>query len=142
MNKWTLAIALSALASAAYGNNLCSLDAFSKAEAEQGKVAFDSHCALCHQYNMTGREPGNYQNESPDINLLSAADLKFLDGAGGNVPPLIGAKFFRKQDGKTLTEFTTSVAGAANTFPPKDFQSPKSYFLIAAYVIYRNCGKM
>lgn len=40
---------------------------------------------------MTGRVPGNYMNESPDINLLSESDLKFLDGGGGAVPPLVGA---------------------------------------------------
>ncbi len=142
MNKWMLTIALSAVAGAAYGNDLCALNPFSKAEAEQGKIAFDSHCALCHQFNMTGREPGNYKNESPDINLLSATDLKFLDGGGGTVPPLVGDKFFKKQQGLTFTEFSSKVAGAANSFPTRNFQSPRSYFLISAYVLYRNCGKM
>jgi cytochrome c len=142
MNKWLLAIALSAIAGAAYGDDLCVVNPFSKAEAEQGKVAFDSHCALCHQYNMTGREPGNYQNESPNINLLSASDLKFLDGAGGTVPPLIGEKFFKKQQNLTLTDFSVELGGAANTFPLKDFVAPKTYFLLAAYVLYRNCGRM
>jgi hypothetical protein len=142
MNKWMLAIALSAITGVAYGGDLCAVNPYTRGEADLGKVEFDSHCALCHQYSMTGREPGNYQNESPDINLLSASDLKFLDGGGGTVPPLIGAKFFKKQQGLTLTEFSTKVGGAANTFPTKNFQSPRTYFLIAAYVLYRNCGKM
>ncbi len=142
MNKWILATALSVLAGVAYGGDLCAVNPFSKADAEQGKIAFDSHCALCHQYNMTGREPGNYKNESPDINLISGSDMKMVDSAGGAVPPLVGEKFFKKQAGLTFTEFSALVSSAANTFPPKDFQPPKSYFQIAAYVLYRNCGKM
>jgi len=142
MNKWILALALAAIAGTASGGDLCAVNPYTKAEAEQGKIAFDSHCALCHQYRMTGREPGNYKNESPDINLLSAGDLKFLDNAGGTVPPLIGAKFFKKKDALTLAEFSSEVGGAANSFPTENFQAPKSYFLIAAYVLYRNCGKM
>ena len=142
MNKWLLAIALSAVVGAAYGGDLCTVNPYTQGEAKKGKVEFDSHCALCHQYTMTGREPGNYQNESPDINLLSASDLKFLDGSGGTVPPLIGAKFFNKQKGLSLADFSSEVGGAANSFPTKNFQTPKTYFLLAAYVLYRNCGKM
>jgi cytochrome c len=142
MYRWILAIAVSALAGNTYANNLCKVNPYSKAEAQQGKIAFDSHCALCHQYSMTGRSPGNYQNESPDINLLSASDLKFVDGAAGAVPPLVGEKFFKKWEGKTLVDFSATVSSAANTFPTRDFDLPKSYFLIAAYVLYRNCGQL
>lgn len=142
MNRFMLAFILSAAAGAASAGNLCSNIPFSKMEAEQGKVAFDSHCAFCHQYNMTGREPGNYQKETPDISVLSPSDVKFLEGNGGAAPPLIGPKFFKKQAGKTLTEFANTTISAANTFPTKDFQPPKTYFLLAAYVLYRNCGKM
>lgn len=142
MNKWLLVIVLSIMTSASYGANLCSLNPYTREEAEKGKVEFNSHCALCHQYTMTGREPGNYQNESPDINLLSASDLKFLDGGGGTVPPLIGPKFMKRQEGLSLLEFSIHVGGAADTFPTKNFQKPRTYFLLAAYVLYRNCGKM
>ena len=142
MKTLILAAALSAIAGVSYADDLGLINPYTTTEAEQGKLAFDSHCALCHQYTMTGREAGNYKNESPDINLLSEKDLKFIDGAGGNVPPLIGEKFFRKQVGKTLTEFSVQVGGAANSFPTDNFQTPRSYFLIAAYVLYRNCGKL
>jgi hypothetical protein len=142
MKSWVLGIALSAVAGVAGAGNLCSINPFSRDDALQGKVAFDSHCALCHQYSMTGRVPGEYRNETPDINVLSANDLNFVDGHGGSVPPLIGDKFFSKYAHKSLVEFSTAVGGAANTFPTKDFQPPKSYFLLAAYVLYRNCGKL
>jgi hypothetical protein len=141
-NKWMLAIALSAVAGTVYADDLCAINPYKKNEAEQGKIAFDSHCALCHQYNLTGRMPGNYMNESPDINLLSESDLKFLDGGGGSVPPLVGDKFFSKQKGKTLAEFSAFVSSAANTFPPKNTVVPLTYLQVAAYVLYKNCRKM
>jgi hypothetical protein len=136
------AIALCAAGGSAYAKNLCSINPYTKDEAAQGKIAFDSHCAYCHLYNMTGRQPGNYMNESPDIKVLSESDLKFIDNDAGVVPPLIGKKFFSKWDGKSLVDFSSTVSGASNTFPTKDFGKPKTYFLIAAYVLYRNCGKM
>ena len=142
MKIWIVAIAMSAITGVSHADNLCKVNPFSKGDAEQGKIAFDSHCALCHQYSMTGRTPGNAVNESPDINLLSESDLKFIDGNVGAVPPLIGDKFFGKWQKKTFIEFADSVGGASNSFPTKDFGKPKTYFLLAAYVLYRNCGRM
>jgi hypothetical protein len=142
MKRLALAIVLSTAVGAAPAADLCSLNPYTRAEAEQGRTAFDTHCALCHQYNLAGREPGNYLKESPDINLLSEDDLKFVDNSGGVVPPLLGPKFFGKFKGKTLTEFSTLVSGAANTFPTKDFEKPKTYFLLTAYVLARNCGRL
>jgi hypothetical protein len=142
MKIWIVAIALSTITGISYGSDLCSINPYTKGDAQQGKVAFDSHCALCHQFSMTGRTPGNYKNESPDINVLSPTDLQFLDHGGGVVPPLVGDKFFRKWRGKTFVDFSSFVSSASNSFPTKDFDSPKTYFLIAAYVLYRNCGKM
>ena len=141
-SRWVLAMMLSVAAGTASAANLCSVNPYTKTEAQAGKIAFESHCALCHQYNMTGRTPGNYQNETPDINLLSESDLRFLDGGGGAVPPLVGKKFFDKQQGKTLAEFSAFVSSAANTFPAKKMEVPLTYLQLAAYVLYRNCGKM
>jgi hypothetical protein len=142
MKRWMVAIAMATMISITHAGNLCAVNPYTRSEAAQGKVAFDSHCALCHQYSMQGRVPGNYLNESPDLKLLSDGDLKFLDNAGGNVPPLVGAKFFKKEQGMTLLEFSSLVSSAANTFPTRNFELPKSYFQIAAYVLYRNCGRL
>ena len=90
MKIWIAAIAMSAIAGVGSANDLCSVNPYTKAEAEQGKIAFNSHCALCHQFNMTGREPGNYKNESPDINVLSESDLKFLDHGGARYRHWLG----------------------------------------------------
>lgn len=144
MNRWTLAIALTiaTAGSAQAADELCKRNPYTKAEATEGKVMFESRCALCHQYSMAGREPGNFANEVPDINTLSKADLDFMDDSGGVVPPLLGAKFFRKMKGKSVAEFSSFVSSAAISFPPAGkFEVPYTYLKIAAYVLYRNCGK-
>ncbi len=137
----SLAIALTVLAGRAQAADLCTPNPYSKQDAERGKVAFDSHCALCHQTTLSGRVPGNAAKESPDIALLSADDVKFLDGNGGTVPPLLGPKFFDKFRQGSLVKFSAAVAGAANTFPAKDMKIPETYFLLTAYVLSANCEK-
>lgn len=76
------------------------------------------------------------------MKLLSEGDLKFLDNAGGNVPPLVGDTFFLKEKDKTFLEFSSLVSGAANTFPTKKFELSRTYFLLAAYILDRNCGEL
>ena len=139
---WLLTIALATAAGIAQADDLCAINPYTKSDAEKGKAAFDSHCAYCHQYNMSGRLPGNFLKESPDIGVLSASDVKFVDGNGGTVPPLIGDAFFKKQQTKTLVEFSSQVGGAAQSFPTKSMTTPDTYFWLAAYVLYRNCGKL
>lgn len=142
--RWVVAAVIASAISVAQAQDLCKVNPYSQDDAERGKVAFHSHCAFCHQTNMTGRQPGNAKNESPDISVLSARDLEFLDNAGGTVPPLIGPKFFDKFNGKySFTEFSSFVASAANSFPPTGkVETPKTFLEIAAYVLYRNCGKL
>lgn len=146
MKRWIMAIGLGAAlaASAVQAADLCKGNPYTQAEAAQGKALFDSHCALCHQFSMTGRQPGNYRNETPDINLLAEGDVTFLDNAGGVVPPLIGREFFRRTQTKyaSVAEWSSMVSGAAITFPPSGtIETPYTYLKIAAYVLYRNCGK-
>jgi mono/diheme cytochrome c family protein len=145
MNSRIMAIGLAVMTLSGTANaaNFCRINPYTKTEAAQGKVLFDSHCGLCHQYNLTGREPGNFKNEVPDINLLSESDTAFVDGAGGSVPPLIGKKFFDKmQKYDSVSAWSAFVSNAANSFPPKGKEdTPYTYLKIAAYVLYRNCGK-
>jgi len=140
MQEITRALVLSLVASLAQAQDLCTVNPYTREDAEAGKAAFNSHCALCHQFSMAGRIPGNSANEQPDIKTLSADDLRFLDSGGGNVPPLLGAKFFDKyRNSKTLAEFSAFVSSAAVTFPTKGLKVPDTYFQIAAYVLSRNC---
>ena len=147
MNRWTLgaaALSMATLAGVAQAADFCGKNPYSSAEAAQGKVLFDSHCALCHQYDMTGRQPGNFRNESPDINLLSASDVEFLDNAGGVVPALVGKAYFDKVQAKygSVMEWGSIASAAAQSFPPTGtVEVPYTYMKIAAYLLYRNCGK-
>jgi hypothetical protein len=139
----TVGVALAMSAGAAQAADFCKKNPFTKTEAAQGRVLFDSHCALCHQYDMTGREPGNFRNESPDINLLSQSDLEFVDNAGGVVPALIGKKYFDKVQAKysSVMEWGSIASAAAQSFPPTGkIEIPYTYNKIAAYLLYRNCG--
>jgi len=44
--------------------------------------------------------------------------------------------------GDPCKEFSASVSSAASTFPAMKMAVPLAYFQIAAYVLYRNRGKM
>lgn len=145
MNRWisAIAVAVAGASGAAQAAEFCKTNPYTKAEAAQGKALFDSHCALCHQYSMKGREPGNSGNEVPDINVLSESDLKFVDGAGGVVPPLIGRKYFEKVQAKysSVIEWGSIASAAAQSFPPAGkIEIPYTYNKIAAYLLYRNCN--
>ena len=138
--KIALAVAMTMTCGIVHAKDLCAANPYTPAEAQLGKVAFESRCAQCHQFSMMGREPGNAANESPDITTLSKSDLDFMmDDSGGVVPALVGKKFFDKHKAKTLTEFSAFVSSAAIAFPTANMKIPDTYFHIAAYILYRNC---
>jgi hypothetical protein len=141
MKRWIVVMAMAT--GVAHGADFCRTNPFTATEAASGKVLFDSHCALCHQYSLRGREPGNFGNETPDINLLSESDVKFVDGAGGVVPPLIGKAYFDKVQSKyaSVMEWGSIASAAAQSFPPKGkVEIPYTYNKLAAYLLYRNCN--
>jgi hypothetical protein len=140
--KILLAVVIAVSCEIAQGNDLCVANPYTASEAQLGKVAFESRCAMCHQFNMKGREPGKSATESPDISTLSQSGLDFMGDSSGVVPALVGKKFFDKYKGKTLTEFSAFVSSAAIAFPTANMKVPDTYFHIAAYILYRNCGKM
>ncbi len=134
------ALALLIIVGPAYADDLCKASSFTDPQARQGKRDYESSCGLCHLYNLGGRAPGNYQNEVPDIGLLDANYLRTLDGNGGMTPPLVGAKFFNKW--KDMKAFVDRISNAIGAFPPKNYVKPASDYRIAAYILYKNCGKL
>ena len=140
--KSVLAVVMAVICATAQAKNLCAANPYTPGEAQLGKVAFESRCAQCHQFNMQGRVPGQAANELPDITTLAKSDLDFMDDSGGVVPALVGKKFFDKHKAKTLTEFSAFVSSAAIAFPTSNMKTPDTYFHIAAYILYRNCGKL
>ncbi len=134
------ALALSIIIAPAYANDLCKANSFTTAQAQQGKRDYDSSCGLCHLYNLKGRVPGNSRNETPDIRILDANYIKTLDDNGGMTPPLLSEAFFRKW--KDMSAFVNRISSAVGAFPPKNYVKPASDARIAAYILYKNCGKL
>lgn len=140
MNHSVSALALLLVVGPACAGNLCTANSFTKTQAVQGRWEYDSSCGLCHLYNLQGRVPGAYQDETPSIGILNPSYLKTLDGNGGMTPPLVGAKFFRKW--KDQKAFTARISSAIGAFPPTNYVKPDSDLRIAAYILYRNCGEL
>jgi hypothetical protein len=124
----------------AYSDDLCQVNTYTKSQALQGKQDYDSSCGLCHQYNLRGRIPGNYKNETPDISILNANYMKTLDDNGGMTPPLVGRDFLGKWE--HLKAFADRISTAISGFPPKNYVKPASDARVAAYILYRNCGEL
>ncbi len=134
------ALALAILVAPVYAGDLCQANPFTALQAQQGREDYESSCGLCHLYNLKGRVPGNSRNEWPDIRLLNADYLKTLDGNGGMTPPLLGEAFFRKW--KDVRVFADRISSAIGAFPPKHYVKPASDARIAAYILYKNCGRL
>lgn len=134
------ALALLIVFGPAYADDLCKANSFTDSQARQGKSDYDSSCGLCHLYNLRGRVLGNDKNETPDIGILNENYMKTLDGNGGSTPPLVGAKFFNKW--KDVKAFVDRISSAIGAFPPKNYVKPASDLRVAAYILYKNCGRL
>jgi hypothetical protein len=124
----------------ACAGDLCRDNSFTQSKAQQGMREYNSSCGLCHQYNLMGRVPGNFMNETPDFAILSDAYIKTVDGNGGVIPPLVGDAFFSKW--KDSQAFSARISSAVGAFPPKNYVKRDSDERIAAYILFKNCGKL
>ncbi len=93
VNHLVGALALLLTAGPLYADDLCTANSFTKSQAEQGKLEYNSSCGLCNLYNLKGRVPGEYQDETPDFRVLNYNYMKTLDDNGGVTPPLVGPGF-------------------------------------------------
>jgi mono/diheme cytochrome c family protein len=111
---------------------------FTAEQARAGKVAYESSCGLCHQFNMRGRSgaPG----EVPEVNTLPENMIKTIDQNGDQVPPLVGAHFMAHWGAKSTQEYLARVANAMGAFPPKNTGRDTSLQL-TAYFLLMNGGK-
>jgi hypothetical protein len=140
MNHVVGALALLLTVGPAYADDLCKANSFTQSQADLGRQEYNSSCGLCHLYNLQGRVPGESEHETPDISLLNDKYIKTLDDNGGVTPALVGQKFFMKwPDQKAFVDrISTAILG----FPPKDYVKVDSDMRIAAYILYKNCGKL
>jgi mono/diheme cytochrome c family protein len=111
---------------------------FTAAQARAGKIAYESSCGLCHQFNMHGRTgaPG----ELPDVNSLPENMIKTIDQNGEQVPPLVGPRFMAHWGAKSTHEYVARVAGAIQGFPPTR-TGPDTAVQLTAYFLQMNGGK-
>ncbi len=140
MNNMVRALALLLTVGPVYAGDLCNANSFTRSQAERGKLEYNSSCGLCHLYNLKGRVPGEYQNETPDFHILNYNYMKTLDDNGGVTPALVGRKFFSKW--KDQKAFVDRISNAILGFPPKNYVKFDSDMRIAAYILYKNCGKV
>ncbi|HXR90540.1 MAG TPA: hypothetical protein VN750_09680 [Steroidobacteraceae bacterium] len=139
MNHLVGALALLLIVGPVYAGDLCKENSFTKSQAEQGKLEYNSSCGLCHLYNLKGRVPGEYQNETPDFRILNYNYMKTLDDNGGVTPALVGQEFLGKW--KDQNAFVDRISTAIMGFPPKNYVKFDSDLRIAAYILSRNCEK-
>jgi mono/diheme cytochrome c family protein len=111
---------------------------FTAAQARAGKVAYESSCGLCHQFNMQGRTGA--AGELPDVNSLPENMIKTIDQNGEQVPPLVGPRFMAHWGAKSTQEYVARVANAMGAFPPKNVGSDTSVQL-TAYFLQMNGAK-
>ncbi len=140
MNHTVSVLAFLLTVGPAYAGDLCTENSFTKSQSAQGELEYNSSCGLCHLYNLKGRVPGESENETPDIRILNDNYIKTLDDNGGVTPALVGQKFFSKW--KDQKAFVDRISTAILGFPPKNYVKFDSDVQIAAYILYRNCGKL
>lgn len=128
------------IAGPACAGDLCESNSFTKSQAEQGKTDYNSSCGLCHLYNLKGRVPGEYQNETPDFHILNDHYMKTLDDNGGVTPALVSKDFLNKWQDQNA--FVDRISTAIQGFPPKNYVKLDSDIRIAAYILYKNCGRV
>jgi mono/diheme cytochrome c family protein len=111
---------------------------FTAEQARAGKLAYESSCGLCHQFNMQGRTgaPG----ELPDINSLPENMIKTIDQNGEQVPPLAGPRFMAHWGAKSMQEYVARVANAMGAFPPKN-TGRETPLQLTAYFLQMNGAK-
>ena len=111
---------------------------FTAAQARAGKIAYESSCGLCHQFNMRGRTgaPG----ELPDLKSVPENMIDTLDQNGDQVPPLVGPRFMAHWGAKSAKDYKARVENAMGAFPPKNVGSETSLQL-TAYFLQMNGAK-
>jgi mono/diheme cytochrome c family protein len=127
-------LALAVLSSAAIADD-ARPSVFTSAQARAGKVAYESTCGICHLNSLKGRVGA--PDELPDPDTLPDNYQKTINGAGGYVPPLIGAEFMEKWGKKTAGEFAARIQNAILGFPPKGTDDT-TFLALTAYILKSN----
>ena len=113
--------------------------AFTAAQAEAGRIAYENTCARCHTYTLLGRKGD--AGELPPVSSLSEADQRFI-GNPNHVPPLAGEAFLSRWGSKTASQliarFDMTVKDPSFQFKNTDDETA---VIITAYVLQVNGAK-
>ena len=113
--------------------------AFTPAQAEAGRKAYERTCGKCHTYTLMGRNGG--PGELPPMDSLPASYQAFI-GKTNRVPPLAGKVFLSRWGQKTAADLITRFQITASD-PFFQFQGmdDDTTVNITAYVLQVNGAK-
>jgi hypothetical protein len=77
-------------------------------------------------------------DERPTVSSLSDADQKFIDNAGGRVPPLAGKVFLQRWGSKTASQLVARFQEARFSFEEPGLTDNELIVDITAYVLQVN----
>jgi hypothetical protein len=141
MNRKALltAAALCVSAAGASGQQSDGGGIFTPAQAAAGRVVYEKTCGRCHTLTLLGRR-GN-PDERPTVNSLSKADQKFIENAGGRVPPLAGKVFLQRWGSKTAAQLVARFQEAKFSFEEAGLTDDEEIVNITTYVLQMNGAK-
>jgi hypothetical protein len=131
-----IAVALGLVASGMSGQQPNGSGIFTPAQAAAGRAAYEKTCGRCHTLSLMGRQ-GN-PDERPTVSSLSDADQKFIDNAGGRVPPLAGKVFLQRWGSKTASQLVARFQEARFSFEEPGLTDNELIVDITAYVLQVN----
>ena len=121
------------------GQQPATLTAFTSAQAEAGRTAYEKSCGKCHTYTLLGRK--GEDGELPPVALLSAPYQKFIEKPN-HVPPLAGKVFLSRWGQKTAAELIARFQiTASDPFFKFEGMDDDTLVNITAYVLKMNGAK-
>lgn len=111
---------------------------YTLAQAQVGRVAYESSCGKCHTNELSGRTgaPG----EMPPVSSLPPKMRIVVEAAEGKIPPLAGKSFLERWQDKTTKQLSHRIEEAVGGFPP-DGADAETYLKVTAYILQANGAK-
>jgi len=105
---------------------------FTEAQAAAGRASYESVCANCHTYAVTGRRGD--AGELPAVESLAETFQKGIQQAGGRIPPLAGENFVKRWGARTTEALSTRIQTAIGGFPPEGLDENTAHNLAAYFL--------
>lgn len=110
--------------------------AFTSAQAEVGRAAYEKSCGQCHTPSLRGRK--GEAGEVPPLASLPEPYQKFI-GPRMRVPALVGKEFVGKYGSQKVSDLYSLFRGAADSTPVAELHmSDDTLVDITAYILQKN----